>query len=735
MKQVQLSITPRPKNSAFAGGLSVSVTVGGPPPDETVQAAQQPDGTWLATLDVNLNIATTFTLIAANGVESIPYCQLVTSRIYSVTATTTKLYAAEGIYGLCERGPAQFGEPPSRSALMAAAFGGPVANAGIFQAREMPHGATLLGDQVYFVVHAPHAVCATLILAIGNDAVGLTRQQVPMSLTEDDFYWWCAVPAAQAAPNTKYRFLLNDTTEVIDPGARAVFDGGSLVTAAGEDPNDANTSWSTVLNVGSVYEMAHAQQWQTMGWDNFLIYEMHARRFTNIQVGAPIPTPFDLLVDELSTMSRLGRTGYLRALPVTIFELLPVTEFSSAESWGYDPAFYFGIDSYYGGAPAMARFVNAAHAAGRGVMLDMVYNHSLTSSLVVIAPEYSNGQYDGDKMNCGNPMMIEYFRQATIYLFRTYYLDGFRLDDTQTVVASGGWGFLGTIRDSLRKAASAEGRNWPYIVAENSATQPWDISNPSFGVTDGQWGIDESYRIEDACYDLYHPGWDESQNLRSEMNNPAYWGRPYFQAVRFGESHDMVSAQNSANLRIAARPPFGFGYQMAKAMGTLTLLSNGTPMLFMGQEIGETAPFSFPDNEEFINPQNCEFPAGGPTDQTRILAWFRQLMGLRNDPSQGLRGDANYQVVATGNLTVAYTCGAGQKLFTVVTFGTPNQQQDSSWLGLPSGAAYKEIFNSSWPVFQVEFEQEHTNGGYDAQIYSGQILNLPYVGAVVLQRR
>ena len=74
-------------------------------------------------------------------------------------------------------------------------------------------------------------------------------------------------------------------------------------------------------------------------------------------------------------------------------------------------------------------------------------------------------------------------------------------------------------------------------------------------------------------------------------------------------------------------------------------------------------------------------------------------------------------------------------LFTVVTFGTPNQQQDSSWLGLPSGAAYKEIFNSSWPVFQVEFEQEHTNGGYDAQIYSGQILNLPYVGAVVLQRR
>jgi hypothetical protein len=93
MKQVQLSIMPKPTNSAFAGGLSVSTTVGGPPPDQTVQAARQPDGTWLATLDVNLNTATTFTLIPANGVESRPYAQLAASRIYSVTTSTTDLYA------------------------------------------------------------------------------------------------------------------------------------------------------------------------------------------------------------------------------------------------------------------------------------------------------------------------------------------------------------------------------------------------------------------------------------------------------------------------------------------------------------------------------------------------------------------------------------------------------------------------------------------------------------------
>jgi 1,4-alpha-glucan branching enzyme len=171
-----------------------------------------------------------------------------------------------------------------------------------------------------------------------------------------------------------------------------------------------------------------------------------------------------------------------------------------------------------------------------------------------------------------------------------------------------------------------------------------------------------------------------------------------------------------------------------ESLGTLTLLSNGVPMLFMGQEVGETLAFSFDNAGLVVNPQQYDLPAASATDRTRILAWFRSLMGLHNDPTTGLQGDANYQVVGTGNRTVAFTCGAAQRLFVVVTFGTPNQQQNSAWLGLPSGVEFKEIFNSSWPVFRVESEPESSNGGYTAQIYSGQVLNLPSIGAVVLER-
>ena len=237
---------------------------------------------------------------------------------------------------------------------MQAAFGNAVAGAGIFAAREMPHGATLLNGQVNFIVHAPHAIRASLILVNETAPGGPARTLVPMTLTNDTFYWWCAVPAAQAAPGGRYRFLLNDNLEVLDPAARAVKDGGSMGANYGDSPADPTTSWSVVLDVAATYAAAHAQPWQTMGWASLLIYEIHANRFTNLNPAGKLP--LDLLADELNATSARGQPGYLRSLPVTAFELMPVTQFSSTLSWGYDPSYYFAIDGYYGGAALDGEF-------------------------------------------------------------------------------------------------------------------------------------------------------------------------------------------------------------------------------------------------------------------------------------------------------------------------------------------------------------------------------------------
>lgn len=729
---VDLSILPRTP-STFDEGLSVEVAIGNGLPYETTVATRATDGSFATKLIVAENTTSCAVLLPKSGPEPTPYAGLDIRRFFTPPTGATRFFTTEGVYGITTLGETSFAEPPpGRQALMRDVFGAALVGGGVFGANEMPQGSTLHGATVYFVVHAPHAVWATLVLAMPGAAGKLERKPFRMTLTPDSRYWWCALSTDVAKVGTPYRFVLNDNVEVMDPAARAVLDRGSFDVAFNADPNDTSTAWSLVADVEPARKVAHQQPWQTMGWQDLLIYELHAERFTALDPGTL--TPLDLLVDELQPVSRLGEQGYLRALPVTAFELLPVQEFSSAISWGYDPSFYFAIDGHYGGNDALARFVDAAHQNGRAVMLDVVYNHSLDSPLMQIAPEvYSNGQYDGARMNCGHPMVLEHLRQATVVLCRTFGIDGFRFDDTQTIVASGGWSFLQAIRSSIRAAAAAEGRAWPYCVAENWATTPWDISNPSYGVMDGEWEIDEAYRILDASYDTWQSGSDHADALAQEMNNPAYWGRPFYQAVRFGESHDMVSAQNQGNQRIAARPPFGQGMQMAKALGSLTLLSNGVPMLFMGQEYGETVPFSFDASAPPLNPEVYDRPSA-PVVNARVLAWFRQIMGLRNDPSQGLQGETNYQVVGTGHRTVAFTCGVGQKLFTVVTFGTANQTQDSSWLGLPAGSTFKEIFNSSWPVFAVEFEPEHTNGGYDARIISGQLLNLPYIGAIVLQK-
>ncbi len=735
---VTLAVQPR-KQSGFGNGLGIEVATGNSPPYLTAAATQGADGTWSAQLPVAQNTTTRIRLVAAAGEERKPYERprdwINTGRFFTPPATNTTFYTTEAVFGVTSRGKTAFAEPPSRQKLMEAAFGPSIVKAGIFDSREMPHGATQVGSDVYFILHAPHTVWAALVLVNEHTPGPATREEVQMTLTPDVRYWWCAVPAKLAPPGTRYHFVLNDDMEVLDPASREVLDSErGFRVKYGCDPNDSTVSWSVVLDVTRIAAQAHASPWNTMGWEMLLIYELHARRFTDLQASGM--RALDLLADELKPNNRLGREGYLRRLPVTAIELMPVNEMSAALSWGYDTSFYFSIDSHYGGAAGLANFANEAHANGKAVMLDVVFNHSLGSPLMEIASDvYRNGDYCGDRMNCGHPMVVEFLRQAAIYTWRTFGLDGFRFDDTKQIATNcvGGWDFLRNIRFSLHRAAEADGRRWPFCVAENEATRSFDVAAPVGGVMDSQWDKDEVFRIRDASYDMW-TGDDDAGPLRDEMNKPHELHRPFFEAVRHAETHDLVSGQDEKNKRIAARPPFGFGLRMAKAFGALTVLSKGVPMLFMGQECAETTPFSFDSAARALNPQNYDRPPGTGNGNTKVLDWFRQLMRLRDDGSRGLQGDDNDQVVRIGHRTIAFTCGKDQSLFAVVTFGTRDQRQDSSWLGLPGGT-YREMLNSSFSQFQVEFEPQMANGGSTARITSGQILNLPQVGALVLQRQ
>ena len=234
-----------------------SLSIGNAPPYLTAPAAPSADG-WSAQLPVANDTTTSIQLLPMHGSESRPYDWIDTSRYFTPSAAIATYYLTEGVFGVATSGKTVFKEPPDRTALMQSAFGAAIVRSGVFQAREMPHGATIAGDSVFFVVHAPHAVVAALVLVKESAAGAATRRLIPMTLTPDTFYWWCAVSTSEAGAGARYHFLLNDTQEVMDPAAREVQDNGDFDVKLGSDPNDPKTSWSIVLDVNAV----RATAWQ-----------------------------------------------------------------------------------------------------------------------------------------------------------------------------------------------------------------------------------------------------------------------------------------------------------------------------------------------------------------------------------------------------------------------------------------------------------------------------------------
>ena len=726
----------------------------------------QPDGTWAGTFAAFPDRTQWLAILPSGGAaETRPDGPAAVRTFTPATGGPTIYRTAEAVFGLTSSGPVNWGDVSTaqRQALMKVAFTPAIVDAGTFDSWEMPQGTTVvpagtagLADGTWFVLFGPQAAAAAVLLLDRQAALGATVTRVAMQLTDDLRYWWCLIPTAQAGHGKEYRFALNDDIEVLDPAARWATDTGTLVAKKDEglSPDDSKRGpWSRVVDSARLRAVQAGSSYGTPSWESLLIYEMHPHRFTDRNVdstGTPL-IAFDQVVAELKVGS------YLKNLGVTTLEFLPVHEFPSDNSWGYNPALYFAVDSSYGGPEAFARAVRAAHDAGKAVMLDLVYNHLDDSPLQVVGPvAYVDGATQwGPMVNFDHPAAMEHFRQATVYFADVFAVDGYRFDSTETMVNSDhwtdstpyvigqgpdgeylfgsghGWEFLGYLRTAVRRAADAIGRGWPYLCGENEPNN-WPMTFPGNNVLDGQWNFTLSGALGGIAWNA--PDSDNAGGVKSGMDADQTWLGRYFESVRYGESHDTASGQNNgANKRIAARPVAGNqGWQMAKAVGAVALLANGIPMLFMGEEGGETIPFYF-DNlkDAILNPQRYVTANDG---QTVVLAWFQSLMGLRNDPSNSMGGD-DRQAVCVGRKTVAFTRGWDGRFFIVATFGTPDNRQDTSWLGMLAGAAYKEIFNSSWPVFQVEAEQEQANGGYDAVISAGNVVNLPTVGAVVFERR
>jgi maltooligosyltrehalose trehalohydrolase len=340
--------------------------------------------------------------------------------------------------------------------------------------------------------------------------------------------------------------------------------------------------------------------WRGIELRGQVLYELHVGTFT------PEGT-LEALARELPRLHDLG---------VTVIELMPVAEFPGEHNWGYDGVSLYAPFHGYGDENALRRFVDAAHAEGMAVILDVVYNHVGPDGnyLARFSPSYFTDRHSNDwgaALNFDGPdagPVRAHFVQNAAYWIAEHHLDGLRLDATQSIHDSTHPHVLAEIATAARAAA---GERRIILIAEN---EPQDItcllpqSAGGYGL-DGMWNDDFHHSVRVALtgrrdgyfhdylgnaqefvaaakYGFLYQGqyyaWQEKPRGTSRLDQPAW------SMIVFTQNHDQVAnTLDGRRLDRLAAPA------RLRAAIALTLLGPQTPMLFMGEEFGASAPFAF----------------------------------------------------------------------------------------------------------------------------------------------
>jgi maltooligosyltrehalose trehalohydrolase len=324
-----------------------------------------------------------------------------------------------------------------------------------------------------------------------------------------------------------------------------------------------------------------------------VIYELHVGTFTDAGT-------FEAAIEHLAPLARLG---------VTAIEVMPVAEFPGDHGWGYDGVYLSAAQSTYGGPLGFQRLVDGAHAAGLGVILDVVYNHvgaSGNKALAAFGPYFTErySTFWGSAINYDDAYcdpVREWVLQSAEGWVRDFHVDGLRLDAIHAIFDGGAYPLMAQLADRVHAV-----RAGALVIAESGLNDPRVIrprAQGGFG-HDAQWADDFHHAVRvlltgdaDGYYEEFgaicdlakafarpfvHDG-QYSAFRRKRFGAPA-GDRPPEQFVVFDQNHDQVGNRAFGDrLPADARPLAAF----------CTLLSPFTPMLFMGEEYGEPAPFQF----------------------------------------------------------------------------------------------------------------------------------------------
>ena len=343
----------------------------------------------------------------------------------------------------------------------------------------------------------------------------------------------------------------------------------------------------------SVLDITPAERSGAPGSAELVIYELHVGTFT------PEGT-FEAAASHLAELAEIG---------VTAIELMPVAEFPGHHGWGYDGVYISAPHSAYGGPIGLAKLVAAAHEHGLEVILDVVYNHVGASGVKALERfgPYFTSQYEtpwGDAINfdgADSDPVREWVLQSAEGWIRDYNIDGLRLDAIHAIYDSSADHIVAEI---VRRVHAVRDDAW--VIAESGLNDPKVMRAPELGGygCNAAWADDFHHALRTVITDErdgYYAEFGRISQLAKAFHRPHVHDGNYseFRHRRFGAPADdvpprrfVVFSQNHDQVGNRA-----FGDRLPAPVRPLaafcTLLSPFVPMLFMGEEYGEPAPFQF----------------------------------------------------------------------------------------------------------------------------------------------
>lgn len=506
---------------------------------------------------------------------------------------------------------------------------------------------------------------------------------------------------------TAYSFTVDDFIDVPDPA--------SLFQPEG------SKSSSVVVN-------HHSFDWRGdsfpgLPMSEMLIYEVHVGAFSPQKTFSGI----------------LERLDYLCELGINTLQLMPVSQFSGSRSWGYDTVFPYAVHNSYGTPEEFKELVRQCHLREVAVIVDVNFA-ALTpvNELTAFYPPFLSKKYNleqGRAVNFDDRFSIgirEFYIQCALSWLRDYHVDGLRISDAHSIIDQTPLHFIEELSLRVKDFASENSRHCVLITGDKR-----NSLRPVLSFDEGGYGADALYNDDFRNSLVCRLTGDRSGRL-NDYKDPerivcalqygfAYRGElsSHYMRLQGRSRSEIIGSELVVYSQGHSLEPDGgdgcriiekAGFEAAKLSAGVTILSPYIPLIFMGEEYGESSPFHFfndacecaaekqtgaasPSDESIysdccLNWQNIESDKG-----QAMLSLYRRLLEIRKEHpavSEPCRGRCQVQEISPGIILLLRNCSSSVRDYAAVLFNFNREETDCDlYRFLPDGVWVRDIYSAS----------------------------------------